>query len=82
MVVSTPLKILQSPAAAPHNAQSATKLSLVSPSAVKDKDVMWLLMAMRPEVPHNEKIEAAKELKNLAKTADDSYWQKNCAQVS
>ncbi len=29
----------------------------------------------------SDKLEAAKELKVLAKTADDAYWQKNCAQV-
>lgn len=36
---------------------------------------------MRPEVPHAQKLEAAQELKTLAKTASDGYWQKNCAQV-
>ncbi len=55
------------------------KPAVVSPP--RSKDVMWLLSAMRPGVAHDVRLEAAGELRVLAKTADDAYWLKNCAQV-
>ena len=53
----------------------------------EERDVVWLLSALRlcvpPSVHCTDRIcvETFKELKVLIKTADDKFWQKNCAQV-
>lgn len=65
-------------------AQSSSAPALPSPvvvAAPPTRDIMWLLQAMRPTASHANRLEAVKETKRLVRTADDSYWSKNCAQV-
>jgi hypothetical protein len=44
-------------------------------------DVPWLLAALSPSSSQSDKVTATREIRHLARTADDAFWQANCAQV-
>ena len=57
--------------------------SAISSSKPKpgQRDVAWLLSAVRMGAPLSLRSEGGKELKRLIKSADESFWHQNCAQV-
>jgi hypothetical protein len=46
------------------------------------RDLLWLLEHLKPSNPVAVREEASKELKRSIKSADDVFWQQNCAQVN
>ena len=52
-----------------------------SPLPPPSHSLVWLLHAMRPAAGAGDKLEAMREVKRLARAADDAYWAKNCAQI-
>jgi hypothetical protein len=46
------------------------------------RDLLWLLEHLKPSTPVAVREEASKELKRSIKSADDVFWQQNCAQVN
>jgi hypothetical protein len=46
------------------------------------RSTAWLLVGLRPTAPAPLREEAARELRRLAKTAEDSYWARNYAQIT
>jgi hypothetical protein len=45
------------------------------------KNVLWLLSALTPMSAQQDKVTAVREIRNLARTSNDEFWQKNTAQV-
>jgi hypothetical protein len=51
------------------------------PGAPHVHDTAWLLSALSPSSSRADKAAAAREIRQLVRTADETYWRENCAQV-
>lgn len=53
------------------------------PAESRSRDINWLLWALRPDrlAGRAENMEAMRELKRLAKTGPQDFWDNYCAQV-
>lgn len=68
----------------PPSVQSSSAASSSSSSAATPppaRDLVWLLQSLRPSAPQAQRLDAMREAKALVRSADDTFWACNCAQV-
>lgn len=77
----SPVTLTATRSLAPIAAQSCDGNSAKTPTKDATRDVVWIFRALKMESVTEDRLEVMKELKKLAKTADDQFWEKNSAQV-
>jgi hypothetical protein len=72
------------PVGTPHAVASRHQASNAQTPGQYTRDISWLLVSLQISSDSNTKLEALKELKQLAKQGRDQadFWRNNCGQVS
>ena len=54
----------------------------IEAEATPQRDLVWILCALQPSaVSSVDKLDAAREIKRLARSGSNEFWRQNCAQI-